>query len=64
MSLKKMPFISSVQLIRIDGSTVIPTTLYYHDKKPLAGKQALKSEGSTLTGELRKSYYFQFLIKK
>jgi hypothetical protein len=42
MSLKKMPFISSVQLIRIDGSTVIPTTLYYDDKKPLAGKQALE----------------------
>src|SRR4051812_20827969 len=35
-----MPFISSVQLARIDDSYVIPTTLYYDGRKPLVGRDA------------------------
>lgn len=41
MSLKRMPFISAVQLARIDGSNVIPTALYYDERKPLVGREAL-----------------------
>jgi hypothetical protein len=40
MSLAKMPFISAVQLVRVDDSTVIPTVLYYKDKRPLSGREA------------------------
>jgi len=40
MSLKKIPFISSVKLAQIDDSHIIPTTLYYEGKKPFAGREA------------------------
>ena len=40
MSLKKIPFISSVKLARVDESYIIPTTLYYEGRKPYAGKEA------------------------
>jgi hypothetical protein len=42
MALKRMPFISAVQLARVDGSTIIPTIMYYQDKKPLIGREALE----------------------
>jgi hypothetical protein len=42
MSLKKMPFISSVKLASVDDSFIVPTTLYYDDRKPLAGREALE----------------------
>jgi len=41
MALKKMPFISSVQLARVDESTIIPTIMYYKERKPLVGRVAL-----------------------
>ncbi|MHB2264796.1 Hsp70 family protein [Aliihoeflea sp. PC F10.4] len=40
MSLKKIPFISSVKLARVDESHIIPTALYYEGKKAFAGKEA------------------------
>lgn len=40
MSLKKLPFISSVQLARIDESYVIPTALFYEGKKAHVGRDA------------------------
>ncbi|MBZ9797764.1 Hsp70 family protein [Mesorhizobium sp. ES1-4] len=40
MSLKKLPFVSSVQLARIDESHVIPTALFYEGKKPHVGRDA------------------------
>ncbi|RWI04388.1 molecular chaperone [Mesorhizobium sp.] len=40
MSLKKLPFISSVQLARIDDSQVIPTALFYEGKKAHVGRDA------------------------
>ena len=40
MSIKKMPWIRRVSLARIDDSLVIPTVLYYENKKPLIGREA------------------------
>jgi len=40
MSLRKMPFISSVKMAKIDGSYVIPTSLYYEGTKPRIGTEA------------------------
>ena len=40
MSLKKLPFISSVHLARIDDSQVIPTALFYEGKRPHVGRDA------------------------
>lgn len=41
MSLKKMPFISAVRLARVDEDFIVPTALYYQDRKPFVGREAL-----------------------
>ena len=39
---RKLPFISSVQLARIDDSYIIPTSVYYENRKPLVGRDAVE----------------------
>lgn len=42
MTLRKLPFISAVKLAHIDGQLIIPTTLFYQDRKPIVGRDAIE----------------------
>lgn len=40
MSLKQLPFIAAVKLAKIDENVIIPTILFYDNKKPIVGRLA------------------------
>lgn len=43
MSQKKQLFVNSVKIIKVDDRPTIPTALYYKDKRPLVGFEAIET---------------------
>jgi hypothetical protein len=41
-ALSKEFFVNAVQLVRINGSSYVPTVVYYDNKKPVVGHTAVE----------------------